>query len=192
MVKILANAGFDGVYIDSYGYQDSGAEIIKRLSTLLGRGHLVSQNNRLYFFDIKDFKERLARSPSREDAGLFGTTMAVWAGGFSGLEGTAEANWRWCSSNGELLLYNMVNMTRNVSIETTIYTGYDEPAELKITSQSFSETLMVINSGKAYSRVVTISPGVNRIEFDCDGKRVNAPSDPRVLVFRLANFRIIE
>lgn len=165
---------------------------VKRLSTLLSEDPLVSQNGRLYFFDIRDFKQRLEQSPSPEDRALFKSTMTVWGGGFSGLEGTPEANWRWSSSSGELILYNMADVSRTVSIKTTCFTGYEEPAELKITSPSFSDRLEVSNAGTPYSRDVTMPPGAYKIKFDCDGKRVYAPGDPRVLVFRLANFSLVE
>jgi len=56
MVEALALEGFEGIYIDSFGYPDSGTELISNLSEILKMNPLVSENRRLYFFDMKEYK----------------------------------------------------------------------------------------------------------------------------------------
>src|ERR1019366_5246066 len=58
MVQQLAFAGFSGIYIDRYGYSDSGRTIEYQLSQVLGQSPLVSENGRLAFFNLT----RLAKS----------------------------------------------------------------------------------------------------------------------------------
>lgn len=52
MVRALSKAGFNGIYIDSYGYQDHGVELISEIKEHFGKEPLVSPDQRLYFFDM--------------------------------------------------------------------------------------------------------------------------------------------
>ena len=62
MVKTLLRAGFDGIYIDSYGFQDYGAKLIPNISKILGKEPLVSSDQRLYFFDMTVYNKELRGS----------------------------------------------------------------------------------------------------------------------------------
>jgi len=53
MVGDLFANGFRGIYVDTYGYEDSGAQILQNLSGILKIEPLVSPNGRLYFFRLK-------------------------------------------------------------------------------------------------------------------------------------------
>lgn len=61
MVKALSRAGFDGIYIDSYGFQDRGAELISNIREILGKNPLVSADQRLYFFDMTVYKKEITK-----------------------------------------------------------------------------------------------------------------------------------
>lgn len=52
MVESLSTAGFNGIYLDSFGYVDNGKEIISEISSVLQKKPIISENNRLYFFDL--------------------------------------------------------------------------------------------------------------------------------------------
>ena len=56
MVHALQSAGFEGVYLDRYGYEDSGARMEKNLTRLLGRPLLVSPNTRWCFFKLSSYE----------------------------------------------------------------------------------------------------------------------------------------
>ena len=73
-----------------------------------------------------------------------------------------------------------------------ISTGYTEQAKLSIKSDILNEVLVVNSIETEYIKNLTIPPGNHVIEFLCDARRVDAPSDPRYLVFRINNFRIDE
>jgi hypothetical protein len=67
MVQQLAFAGFSGIYIDRYGYSDSGRRIEDQLSQLLGQSPLVSENGRLAFFNLTSLaKSRRAKYTPEE------------------------------------------------------------------------------------------------------------------------------
>lgn len=57
MTNDLSLAGFQGIYVDGYGYQDGGLAITKELSELLGVQPIVSQGGRKYFFDMREYNK---------------------------------------------------------------------------------------------------------------------------------------
>jgi len=56
MVHALQSAGFEGIYLDRYGYEDNGAGIEKKLTRLLGQPLLVSPNKRWCFFKLSRYE----------------------------------------------------------------------------------------------------------------------------------------
>ena len=65
MLKDLSFSGFNGIYVDSYGYADNGKEMISGLSLSLQTRPLVSENKRLYFFDMNDYNNRTISEAKR-------------------------------------------------------------------------------------------------------------------------------
>lgn len=59
MVQALSFAGFSGIYVDSYGYQDDGQEALSSLSSLFNQTPLASGDGRLYFFDMTPYNINL-------------------------------------------------------------------------------------------------------------------------------------
>lgn len=198
MVETLSLAGFSGIYLDRYGYADRGRDLEKRLGALLNTKPIVSANNRLVFFNMMKYKENLKAKysdiewVSKQDMVL--SLMWQWEGGFSGLEGKPEDNWRWSSSEGILHIINTSQQERKFGFEMTLATGYEEFSNLLIDSPLFSENLKINNKAKSFSKNVTIPHGEYYIKFLCDAKRVDAPLDSRSLVFRVNNlmFKVIQ
>lgn len=197
MVQGLSFVGFNGIYVDGYGYKDDGKEIITELSTILQVNPLISNDKRLYFFDMTPYNTRLKSQftsgeweKRRDNALNFLSTE--WKDGFWSLEGTTEFNWRWCSSQGTLILNNNSNHDRIYVMKATFVSGHPELANLKIESTGFNENLKINNAGYAYQKDIVIPPGQYVIKFDCDAKRVDAPQEARYLVFYIANFQLIE
>jgi hypothetical protein len=117
--------------------------------------------------------------------------MLDWKGGFSGLESGDGKTWRWCSSEGELRIYNTLERPRPVSLEMWFVSGHEQPADLFL-SGLISEQLKVNSTPSFYSKTVTAPPGESVISFRSTAKRVDAPLDPRFLVFRIENFKLTE
>ena len=116
-----------------------------------------------------------------------------WGDGFCGIvEGTPKDSFRWCSSEGTLIITNNSNTERKFIMTADFFTGYPEFSNLTIESKVVTENLEINNSGYRYEKEITVPPGSHAIKFSCDAKRVNAPTDPRELVFRTANFKMVE
>jgi phosphoglycerol transferase len=194
-VETLALAGFAGVYVDRHGYADNGAKLEADLAGVIGRPPIVSNNDRLVFFDLAEHQRRLReQSPAgdweaRREAAQH-PLLPVWQSGCSDVEGAAENNWRWCGSEGQLYLVNNSRQAKRVSVEMSFTAG--GAARLHISSPFFTEQLSISQARTNFLRTITIPPGRHAVRFDCDGRQVLAPNDFRVLIFRVENFKLRE
>ena len=59
MIQELSFAGFNGIYVDGYGYADGGKETIASISSILDETPLVSDNGRFCFFDMTPYNINL-------------------------------------------------------------------------------------------------------------------------------------
>ena len=73
-----------------------------------------------------------------------------------------------------------------------VATGYDEPSSLRIESPWFAEEIVVNSTGQSWTKMISVPPGKYEIRFASTAKKVDAPADPRILVFRVVNFRFEE
>lgn len=195
-LETLSLAGFSGVYVDRKGYADNGAELEAKLRSLLSIEPLVSANNQMSFFNLGEYNSKLTEEyggdlESKRQMVLHPLTPE-WTGGFSGLESSAELNWRWCSSEGELVINNALNEERKLKLEMDLATGYEELANLSLDGPLISEKLKINMKPTVYSKSITVPPGRYVIRFACDAKQVYAPLDSRSLVFKVMNFSLQE
>lgn len=195
-LESISVAGFSGVYLDRGGYADKGADLEAKLRTLLGIEPIVSANGRMLFFDLGGYNSKLAEKyggtlESKRKMLMYPLTPE-WTGGFSDLESSADFNWRWCSSEGELVLNNTLDQERKIKLEMGLATGHEELANLTLAGPSIWEKLRVNVKPTVYSKTITIPPGRHVIRFACDAKQIHAPSDKRSLVFKVMNFSLQE
>lgn len=195
-LEAISVAGFSGVYLDRGGYADNGADMEAKLRTVLGIEPMVSANGRMLFFDLGEYNNKLAEKYGGELESkrkmLMYPLTPEWTGGFSDLESSADLNWRWCSSEGELVLNNALNEERKIKLEMGLATGHEEPANLTLAGPSIWEKLRVNMKPTVYSKTITVPPGRHVIRFTCDAKPIHAPSDKRSLVFKVMNFSLHE
>ena len=193
MTKSLAFSGFNGIYVDSYGYSEPD-KIIDPLSSILNTKPIISENKRLYFFSMVDYNKRLRKNMSVDEweAGVNSVLQVhpyiVWGDGFYSLEKNNYSNGRWCSSNGHFYLNNPSNQSKTVRITTTFMSGYPDQSDLEISGPLFIDHIFINKTGTKYSREFELAPGYNVFTLSSEAKRVNAPGDSRYLVFRMNNF----
>lgn len=198
-VQSLAFAGFSGVYLDRHGYEDGGAAKEAELSSALQSQPIVSGNGRLLFFNLTDYAKRLREKYSESEWAAkqefsFHPLLVEWKGGFSGLETDHGMNWHWSSAEGELLLRNTSTRPRKMRMEMSFATGHEQMDDLFITGL-VADQLKISSHPTSYVKDLTIPAGPageSVIHFRCTAPRVNAPRDPRVLVFRVENFKLTD
>jgi len=193
MVEIIAVTGFNGIYVDRFGYADNAAKLENDLASLLGTTPLVSKNERLAFFNLSAYQQKLQERytaqelQAKHEEALYLPSVS-WDSGFYGLEGAPGGKWRWCRSTGQLTLTNWARGVRRVTIEMFFATATE--GNLRIESPSFSEQVITKPELVPFSKTIEIPPGKYTINFASDAQRVYAPPDPRVLVFRVINFKL--
>lgn len=142
-----------------------------------------------YVFEVTDFQ---ILEGGLAYNGQLNSIILRWSGGFHALEGTPEKNWRWCSSDGTLAMFNPSNSDRTYTLKASFVTGHPEPANLRIKSTVLNEDLLISNEGYDYERQLVIPPGRHVITFASDAERLHAPNDPRYIVFGTRNFQMVE
>jgi phosphoglycerol transferase len=60
LLRNIAHAGFSGIYIDRAGFADAGAAVESKLRVILQAQPLVNRDKTLSFFDISEYRLRLA------------------------------------------------------------------------------------------------------------------------------------
>jgi len=194
-VESLSFAGFNGIYVDRYGYGDKGAAIESELSKLLGTTALTSDSGRFAFFPLVNYSQQLRAKYTEQEWQekqelTLNSLLLDWRNGFSGEESSPQMTWRWCSSRGELDLYNTSRRNRKVVLEMSLSTAYEQESNLTIRGPIYSDQLKINIHPRSYTMTLTVPPGHNVLEFVSDAERVRAPNDPRDLRFRIDNFRL--
>jgi hypothetical protein len=154
-------------------------DYLPRMKEYLVSGRIYLRDS--WHFTGNEFAHRLADRPPVE-----------WADGFFALEETEEHNWRWSNSEGILIINNTSDRDKKFRVTTKLFTGYPELSNLKIESDLFNENLKISSAGYNYNKEFIVTPGSHTFRFSCDARRVEAPADPRYLVFNMENFRMVE
>ena len=100
------------------------------------------------------------------------------------LEGNFENSWQWCSDRVELLVRNLSNKERNVTLGMTVTAGYDEMSNLYIERSSFKEKFRSMPRD-IFLKAISLSPGIHVIQSEFDTSQ-----DPRTIFFQVTNFKI--
>ena len=194
MVSTITIVGFQGVYIDTYGYADNGISIVSQLQNITRVEPIISNDKRLYYFDLNTYQQQLKKTYlidqlETEKQRILQVPWFKWEGCFD-LEGNEHENWRWCTREANLHIFNPSNSTIHLLLNSSFETGYNKVSNLKLSSAVFNDNLKVNSINKQYYLLnITLPPGELSINLKSDAARVNAPKDPRYLVFRVDNFQ---
>jgi hypothetical protein len=196
MVDRLIDVGFGGILVDRDGYVDEGLAIKASLRGILGVDPLVSPDGRRLFFDLAghgrhedvgrgrpddvgqssadvSFKQYLTLHPIAEN----------WDQGCYYVEHDGETAFRWCDATGEIQLDNDTAFRRKVLLRMRFAAAHS-PARLILGGDLVSAS-MDLGDLVRFAREIDVAPGRHVIRFACDGRRADAPADPRTLVFRV-------
>lgn len=194
MAEALALAGFDGIWIDRRGYPDEGAAIERELAAATGATPFASEDGRIRYLPLQLLRHRLSRrlgAAGWEAAAADARpVVSAFREGFSHEEQVDGRTWRWGSRTGTLVIHNSAETARDVVLDMEIETGRDDPSTFAIESEVWTETLDLGADPVRVTRTLNIPPGSHRIRLRSSAKPVDAPRDPRVLVFVVRDFDI--
>jgi hypothetical protein len=116
--------------------------------------------------------------------------LAGWGPGFYGQEVNGDDTWRWCQSKCELFLENDGSLPAPTLLSATLVTGQNQASDVWLRSSIFSKTYQVSSAGTNILERFALPPGRYRFEFSTSAPRVDAPTDPRVLVLQIRNVQL--
>lgn len=115
MIKILSQYGFSGVYIDSYGYVEGGAQLMANISQILETAPIVSENGRLYFFDMTRYNQKNKTDNSKRI--IFNVGPTSW----HGQEDWAGVPTRWMQADAEIIVFSPENRTSSLCLRAASF-----------------------------------------------------------------------
>ena len=188
LVAAAAAAGFEGIYIDRFGYTDGAAELESELHELLEAEPLVSPNGRMSFFSLLSYKERLQNRYSPEELAELKTATlmpisASFEEGFLPLEQDGVSSWRWMKRTGHITLQNPSGGPRTALLWMTLATASPEDSTVTVSFwDGTTKRLDVGPEGTALQFRVRLRPGANEVTLETDAPLTQpAPGDERAL-----------
>ena len=186
LIGRLAAAGFRAVLVDRAALPpDSSVE-----STLASGLHppAVSPDTRWALYRIAP---RSFLNESSRQSIAFGEPVVTIDEGVSHEEEGAGETYRWASRRGQLSIHNIGDHPREVVVTFRAAAGVPGDWELLL-SAGRGEGLLRIDekADELYRARLTVPSGRTSLSFRTDAPRVEAPGDPRVLVFRIYDVTI--
>ena len=188
----VAAAGFEGIWVDRWGYADNGEDVVRRLGSLAGSEPMTSENGRLVFFDLRPLARRLraTRTPAAL-AGLREATLRPlgidWGEGFWQPEEGPDGPHRWALATSEIVVENPSNVPRRAVLDTRLATGSSTPSTVTVEPPGGEGRLdlRVGSTPQRFRHAFVLEPGKNVIRFRTDAPPATPrPGDTRVLHLR--------
>lgn len=161
-----AAAGFDGLYVDRFGYRDGARSLDREIRPLVGTPLLTSRDGRLEFFDLRPLTRRLARTNSSAAlAALRRATLEplklAWGQGFGPPRTRAGQSWRQVRQEAELVVTNPSRDERRALLEIVL-ARHSGATSLTVSFSGASRfRTSVPASEAAFRRVLSLEPGQN-------------------------------
>jgi phosphoglycerol transferase len=173
-IQILQEAGFSGVMINRNGYKDNGKNLESKVTNLLEKQPITSENKVLSFFELTPTGNKVSLPP------LF-NSFYQWEG--------SPGKFRWAGDNANIVLYNNRDKAKTKDISFSLGTLKNREMTIKLNDQILEKFEMKsgVNSGHAYK--LQLKPGRNRLEFKTkEPATVPGGSDNRKLLFSFGEF----
>jgi phosphoglycerol transferase len=173
----VAAAGFDGVWVDRFGFADGGHAVTVALGTIAGVAPLRSPNRRLEFFDLRPYAAALRsrHSPAQlralRDATLEPALATTWGPGFGRLHQAARHSFRALAPQASLRVVNRRGL-RPGTLTATVRARV--PARLTVRYPTgVQQAVLVTPRGATLRRLLQLRSGTSTIRFAA------TPVDPR-------------
>jgi phosphoglycerol transferase len=190
MVQALALAGFRGIVVDSYGYEDGGAALDAQLLRFAPR---KGRNLRYtwYSLDALAAQQRAKLGDVAWEARrkrLLRPIYLEWQRGFYPLERASAPNLRWSNAESVLAVDSSRDEPVPAHLSARVCTGRPEPAEFTIRSEEAYFSTRVTSDCADVRLDFLLHPGRTFFRFATDARPVDASGDARGFSFRLEDF----
>jgi phosphoglycerol transferase len=190
MIEGVAAAGFDALYVDTYGYVDGGAALNAALEPLTGPVVFQSENGRLRWYDLRAMRARLVtRIAPRQLEMVKGAVLhplgVSWGDGIYAPESDASGTFRWMGPTGSVTFDNG-GPARSVRLHlrAAAPSGAVAGAALDISGDRTAMHVVLTPSGTNVDVELRIPPGTTTLQLSTGAPAV-APNEPRDLRVQL-------
>lgn len=191
MIETLSQFGFDGIYVDSYGFGEGDIGLLSNITRIIGVEPIVSDNLRLYFFDMTGYNQR-PKTPFLENKSM----TVAYNSGWHDIEDWSGASIRWMEADSTIIFISPENQTLNLNLDAQsfyrkrifeIYSGDGLVAQAEVPDH-FVNVVAPIRLAKGVNIVRLHVP--DGCERPCDNPDLNNP-DSRCLSVAVKNLNII-
>jgi phosphoglycerol transferase len=165
IARRAALAGFDGVWVDRWGYPDGGPlpwrTLEKGLAEAAGESPLASGNGRHAFLPLARLRERLAGelgpaalAAAREEALATEVLLPLWREGCSDEHGDVGEPSRVCGASGWAVLTNDAPAERRLALEARFRSL--RPGTLRLLGDGFTDELSLAGDTRPWRRELTL------------------------------------
>jgi phosphoglycerol transferase len=191
----LVLSGFDGIWVDRYGYEDDGAKLEAELRAIAGPPKVVSANARYAVYDLRGLRTQLAgtmgEAAFRKASALMLDPVLLWTSGFYPVEQYGKTEWRWSDKASRLVFRNHEDSPKRLRFSVTPLLRVPQKYELLVSYGDKRDVALINNEFHELSYALELpANGSVTMEFIFNGPRVDAPGDSRSLYFALLNPRI--
>jgi phosphoglycerol transferase len=184
LAKSVAGVGFDGLWVDRYGYSDPGI-----IESYLGAADLVSADGRLVVYDLRPIREAVlvgtgTEEMARSAAALTEPVTVKFGDGFHGAEVDAGRLFAWAPDQARLYLPNPTTATRSVVVAFVIASAVDGEWFVELSGLAERQRLSLGAAGTMVSVAIDVPPGGGSVNLVSDAPRL-ATTDPRDIRFRV-------
>ena len=173
-------AGFRGAVVDTFGYEDGGADFLGRLRRAIGApADLVSEDGRLVFFDLTPLARRAAAvaPATREQAAqaLIRPVAVEYGTGFYGAEQNAEDTWHWGLQKATIELGNEARVARRLTLRFKLRTPGTTTQQVVLRLPGGQRETVAVRAGRAapVRLSLVVAPGDQQLTLTTDAP-VNA------------------
>jgi phosphoglycerol transferase len=169
VLPAVAAAGFDGIWIDRFAYNDDARALERQIGEILRERPITSSDGRLSFFDLRSYRRSLAHMhtppqladlraatlyPLRPEAGPGLTPLTAPSGAF-------VSRFQLTGHTGELRIENPATRTRRVTLQLRLSPAV-RPAVVRVTTPSGPA---VLRGADPLRIVLRLPPGSSAIRF---------------------------
>jgi hypothetical protein len=177
VVAMASAAGFDGIYLDRFGYADNGTTVEGELKRILKVPALVSGNERLTFFDMRPYNRELRRAHTASQLQAvknvtLNPLQTVWpAHDFHPEWRDGAESSRWAvQPDSRLRVINPSAGPRSVVLIATLErTGGDQARVTMTYPGGEAQSVQVQPTGTPLLRTLHFPPGESSIEIATTG-----------------------
>ena len=192
-LAVLSSVGFQGIYVDTNGYDKNGRELEELKNNLqykLNVEPTISPRQDLLFYNMKNYNSLYQEKyPNFEkDLWLYPSALNINFGkGFHESESSPDMEWRWSSDNSIIDVTNITDTPQELNLEITLQTTWAEKSELKIASDLWTENFLISSQPLTLRKKLSVPSGKHRLKLYSNARQVDAPLDSRRMFFKIIN-----